>query len=168
MANNKVQKRKYVIGLLVLLAMATVSTYAWSIDETLTTDPSQVYVTTNSGTEVNISNYESKPLGKNKIQITFTTDVDCDMNFTFIDDDGEIIDVNRDVEIAIDSGVSTDCTENSDNTWSAPAQVTAGDHIIVIQRAAAQTDTQLWKDLYYSGAGDVSYQTFDGLMIVIK
>jgi len=60
---GKVQKRKYVIGLFILLAMATVSTYAWTTDVTLNTDPTTVYVTSNPGTTTTIGSYSSKPLG---------------------------------------------------------------------------------------------------------
>ncbi len=101
MANNKVQKRKYVIGLLVLLAMATVSTYAWTVDTTTVDDePVKVYVTSSGTATATISDFVSKPLGKNKIQIKFTyagTATNC--TFQFIDSDGEII--------VVDDGANT-------------------------------------------------------------
>ena len=163
---NNIQKRKYVIGLLLLLAMATVSTYAWSINESVETDTSQVYVTSSPGTNVTITSYVSKPIGKNKIQITFTTDANATMSFGFLNSTtGDLINVNRDVEIAIDGGASTNCVEGTDYVWAAPATVTAGDQIIIIQRAGGQVDTDLWKDIDTVSAGD---QTFGGLMIIIE
>jgi hypothetical protein len=167
MANNKVQKRKYVIGLLVLLAMATVSTYAWSMDETLNTETSQVYVTSNAGTDVTITSFKAKPIGKNKVQITFTTDEDCEMSFGFLNSTtGDLINVNRDVTMDIAGGGAADCTEDAtDYTWAAPATVTAGNQVIVIERATGQTDQTLWKDLDTASVGN---QTYGGLMIIIE
>lgn len=163
MANNKVQKRKYVIGLLVLLAMATVSTYAWTANEDLNTDPTTVYVTSNPETATTISGYSSKPMGKNKISIEFTVeDAAANVEFMFIDADGEIIECDR--SVSFDGGAALVPT---DGVYSVASGVfTVDDHEITITRAAGQTDTDLWKDLVAStGAVD---DTFAGLMIVIK
>ena len=89
---NKVQKRKYVIGLLLLLAMATVSTYAWSVNSTIDDEPVTVYVTSAANTNATISDFTSKPLGKNKIQIKFTFDgtaTNCTLQF--IETNGDLI-----------------------------------------------------------------------------
>jgi hypothetical protein len=154
MANNKVQKRKYVIGLLVLLAMATVSTYAWSTDETLTTDPSTVYVTSNPGTTTTIGSYSSKPLGKNKIEIKFTSAVAvADIDFMFIDSTGDIIPSGATVKI--DGGAAI--VANADGTYS-KAALAIGAHTITVEGSG------VWKDIGSAGGT----QTFNGLMLVIK
>jgi hypothetical protein len=150
---GKTQKRKYVIGLLLLLAMATVSTYAWSVDVTLTTDPTTVYVTSNPGTNTTISSYSSKPLGKNKIEIKFTSaDSVADVDWMFLDSGGDLIACGNTVEL---DGATI--TANADGTYSKDTLL-IDDHIIEI------TGSGVWKDIGSAG-GD---QTFGGLMIVIK
>lgn len=151
---NKTMKRKYVIGLFVLLAMATVSTYAWSIDTSLNTDPTKVYVTTNANTTTTVSGYSSKPLGKNKIEIKFTTaSASADVDWMFLDGSGDIVNCTYTVKLD-----TVTITKNSDFSYSKAALAT-GAHTIEI------TGTGVWKDLNSVTGGD---QTFNGLMLVIK
>ncbi len=150
---NKVQKRKYIIGLFLLLAMATVSTYAWSVDETLNTDPTTVYVTKSPGTTTEVSDYSSRPLGKNKILIEFSTDVEADIEFQFLDTSGNIIICDQDVELN-----DVDIEDDTEGSYIEDA-LAAGDHTIVVK------GTGVWKDLDSVTEGA---QTFNGLMIVIK
>ena len=150
---GKVQKRKYVIGLFILLAMATVSTYAWSADVTLTTDPTTVYVTSNPGTTTTIGSYSSKPLGKNKIEIKFTSAVaTANVDWMFLDSSGDLIASSNLVKLDTDT-----ITANADGTYS-KATLSIGAHTIEI------TGSGVWRDIGSAG-GD---QTFGGLMIVIK
>jgi hypothetical protein len=166
MANNKVQKRKYVIGLLVLLAMATVSTYAWSTDEQ-TADPTKVYVTGQSSTTATIGTVVSKPVGKNQIKITVpiaTAAATNGIDFMFVASNGTVIKCNRDVKWDGGSAITPD----SDGIYSVAGSIATGSYAITITRTAAQataSDVTTWKDLRYGTAG---LETFDGIMIVIK
>ena len=112
---NKVMKRKYVIGLLVLLAMATVSTYAWSYNES-TTDPAKVYATGPSNALLSIdtttSAYKIVVYGKNEFDITFACTNEgitpVDVQFEFIKTNGDIMTpATATVQIGADRAAAT-------------------------------------------------------------
>ena len=156
---SKVMKRKYVIGLLVLLAMATVSTYAWSANE-LTTDPTNVYVSSSPGSLYTVTSYSSRPYGKNNVTITFklagaigTPNVGLQfLNGTT----GAPLHISGTVTV---DGVAV--SANADNTYtltSLAGTVAGTQHWVSI------TETGAWKDLDSTMGGN---QYFSGVMLVI-
>ncbi|HIH88108.1 TPA: hypothetical protein HA344_02730 [Candidatus Bathyarchaeota archaeon] len=156
---NKVMKRKYIIGLFVLLAMATVTTYAWSAEAPLATDPTTVYVSAPAGSTTTISSYSSKPLGKNKIEIKFTLSASpTNYDFMFIGTDGEILSADVAYTVATAGGTQTGPTSGVYSVAS-----TAVSQVITITDSTKTGN--LWKSLTNDdGSGD----EFHGLMIVIK
>jgi hypothetical protein len=130
---NKVMKRKYIIGLFVLLAMATVSTYAWSVDSSLSNEPSQVYVTSAASTSATITNFSSRPLGKNKILIQFTlAGTATEMNCSFIDSEGYIVNVDDTAVVQMGApGALSTISETGDYDFG-KATVAAGSYQIVL------------------------------------
>lgn len=162
---KKTNVHKYIIGLVLILSMVVVSTYAWNADSSLTTDPTKVYVTSSPGTTTTITSYSSKPLGKNQIHVSLTTATASATNgidFMFLDSSGNIIACNRDV--SWNGGAAI--TVNSDNTYTVAGPITTGTYTIDITRHTGQVDTVLWKDLNNSTIAGM--QTFNGLMVVIK
>lgn len=124
--SNNVQKRKYVIGLFILLAMATVSTYAWSYDTSLATkDPTTVYVTSASATDYQIGSYSVKILGTKDFKVYFTgtglaTPV---VQFMFLNADGTVMAASG-VTVTlhdITANTNTVLSANSDNVYTLSA-----------------------------------------------
>ncbi len=67
---KRVMKRKYLVGLFVLLAASIASTWAWSIN-TITAENEKVYVNQYGIATGAVTSFKSFPVGKNVVEIRF-------------------------------------------------------------------------------------------------
>jgi len=160
MEYKKENRRKYLFGLIVLLAIATATTYAWTVDETLEDTTTAYNVQTASG--ITVSNYSSRPIGKNKIEIKFTISgaPTTGMDVSFYNGTGTIIDVvNTDIAFKFAGSGIAHTNDDTNKLYTAATGVLgAGEVTITI------SCTNAYKDIDSATAGN---QTFSSLFIAL-